>query len=548
MRGMMQDRPLLISALIEHAAAHHGDTEIVSRLPDRRILRTSYAEVHERSQRLANALRRLGTGMGDRIATLAWNTHRHLEIYFGVSGLGAVCHTVNPRLFFEQILFICNHAEDQVICFDPGFTELAERLAPHLPSVRHWIALCGRDELPQGTSLRNLLCYEDLLAAEAASFAWPRFDENAASSLCYTSGTTGDPKGVLYSHRSTVLHAYASAMPDSFCLSARDVVMPASSMYHANAWGVPYGTVLVGAKLVLPGAHLDGASLYELTEAEGVTVSCGVPTIWLGMAQHLDRIGGSPRSLRRLIIGGASCPLSLMQAYRQKHGIEVVHLWGMTETSPLGTVNHFKGKHERLLEPQKDELRAKQGRAVFGVEMEIVGDDGHALPHDGQAFGDLLVRGWWIAGGYFKHDKPVLREGGWFPTGDVATLDADGYMRITDRSKDVIKSGGEWISSIDLENAAVGHPAVAEAAVIGLPHPKWDERPLLIICLKDGATAGKGEILDFLRDKVAKWWLPDDIVFVGEIPHTATGKILKTELRRRYAEYFEPPQSQRLQR
>lgn len=538
MLGLMQDRPLLISSLITHAARNHGDTEIVSKLGDGRIIRTDYSEIELRSRKLAQTLKGLGVSPGDRVATLAWNTHRHLELYYGISGLGAICHTINPRLFFEQVVFICNHAEDRVVFFDLSFVELAEKLAPFCPSIKAWVALCDSYELPRGVRLPGLQSYEDLIAAQDGAYEWPLFDENTASSLCYTSGTTGDPKGVLYSHRSTILHSYAAAMPDSFNLSARDVIIPASSMYHANAWGVPYAATLVGAKLVLPGSQLDGASIVDLIGAEQATVSFGVPTIWSSVSQYLEKTSARIPSLKRLVIGGAACPLALMDTFRELYGVEVSHLWGMTETSPLGTVNVLKSKHDDLPLAERAKLRSKQGRVVYGVELEIVNDAGEPLPHDGKAFGDLLVRGWWISSGYYKLDKAVLRDGGWFHTGDVATIDADGYVGITDRSKDVIKSGGEWISSIDLENAAVGHPSVAEAAVIGVHHPKWDERPLLIIVPKNAGELSKGDILEFLRGKVAKWWLPDDVLFVDEIPHTATGKIQKMQLRAKFADHL----------
>ena len=540
MHGLMQDRPLLISTLIEHAASQHGDTPIVSRLSDGSVFRYDYASAARRSRQLANALARLGMAAGDRIATLAWNTHRHFEIYYAVSGSGAVCHTVNPRLFFEQISYICQHAEDSVLFFDVGFVDIVNRLAPLVPSIRHWVALCDQAAIPDTLTVPNVLSYEALIASESEHFSWPQFDERTASSLCYTSGTTGDPKGVLYSHRSTVLHAYAAAMPDHFNLSARDVVLPGSSMYHANAWGLPYAITAVGCKLVLPGSQLDGKSLQQLIQAEGVTLSCGVPTIWLGLSQHLQKTGEKLPTLQRLIIGGAACPLALMTTLREELGVQTVHLWGMTETSPLGTVNTFKPKHDGLSDAARDALRAKQGRTVYGCELRIVDGQGRALPHDGVAFGDLLIRGWWVASGYFKLDKPVLDADGWFATGDVATIDPDGYMRITDRSKDVIKSGGEWISSIDLENAAVGHPGVAEAAVIGVPHPKWDERPLLLLVPRDPARPpSKAEVLAFLAERVARFWLPDDVLVVAEIPHTATGKILKTALRERYARHLQ---------
>jgi 3-(methylthio)propionyl---CoA ligase len=538
MLGLTQNRPLLISTLIAHAGKNHADTPIVSKLPDGRIVMTDYRQVEARSKCVAKALRRMGIRMGDRIGTLAWNTHRHMELYYGVSGIGAICHTINPRLFFDQILFICRHAEDRVLFFDLTFLEIVEKLALLCPSVETWVALSDRTELPAETKVRGLISYEELIAAEASDLDWPSFDESVASSLCYTSGTTGNPKGVLYSHRSQVLHSYAAVMPDCFNLSARDVVLPASSMYHANAWGVVYAATLVGAKLVLPGSKLDGESLVALIEKEKVTVSFGVPTIWLAVVQHLEASKEKIGSLRRLVIGGAACPLSLISTFGDRHNVDINQIWGMTETSPLGVVNTFKAKHEALGTVERSNILGKQGRIVYGVELEIVDGDGRPLPHDGEAFGDLLIRGWWVASGYFGQDRSALNEDGWFSTGDVANLDGDGYMRITDRSKDVIKSGGEWISSIDLENAAIGHPDVKEAAVVGLPHPKWDERPLLIIVPKGVAEPSRQSINEFLQDKVAKWWLPDDIVFVNEIPHTATGKIQKTTLRELYRDHF----------
>ena len=538
MLGQMQNRPLLISTLIEHAGRNHADTPIVSKLPDGRTLTTNYREAEARAKRVAKALLAIGVRLGDRVGTLAWNTHRHLELYYGISGIGAICHTINPRLFLEQIIFICRHAEDRAVFFDLAFLDIVESLVVACPLVKTWVALCDDAELPVDRKIPGLISYEWLIAGETSEFEWPSFDENTASSLCYTSGTTGNPKGVLYSHRSQVLHTYAAANPDCFNLSARDVVMPASSMYHANAWGVVYAATMVGAKLVLPGARLDGESLVGLIEKENVSVSFGVPTIWLAVAQHLEAAGKSVGSLKRLVVGGAACPLSLMTAYREKFDVEVNQLWGMTETSPLGVVNTFKARHAELDEAGKDELRCKQGRVVYGVQLQIVDDEGRPLPHDGKAFGDLLVRGWWIASGYFRHDSAALNAEGWFATGDVATLDEDGYMRITDRSKDVIKSGGEWISSIDLENAAVGHPEIKEAAVVGVRHPKWDERPLLIVVPRDQPPPSKQSINDFLKSRVAKWWLPDDIIFVDEIPHTATGKIQKTMLRERYRDHF----------
>jgi fatty-acyl-CoA synthase len=538
MLGLMQSRPLLISTLIEYAGKNHPDTPVISKLPDGRIVATDYRQTEARCKRLANALLKMGVRKGDRIATLAWNTHRHLELYYGVSGIGAICHTINPRLFIDQIIYICRHAEDTTMFFDLTFLDIVQKLVVECPSIKTWVALCDQNELPADARVPGLISYEQFIGNETADLVWPSFDENTASSLCYTSGTTGNPKGVLYSHRSQVLHSYAAAAPDCFNLSARDVILPGSSMYHANAWGVIYAATLVGAKLVLPGSRLDGESLTNLIEAERVSWSSGVPTIWSAVALYLESSKRKIDSLQRLIIGGAACPLSLCKVFGEKFGVEVRQIWGMTETSPLGVVNTFKSKHDALGENERDDVLSKQGRIVYGVQLEIVDADSRPLPHDGKAFGDVLVKGWWIASGYFGDNSLSLNAEGWFATGDVATLDEDGYMRITDRSKDVIKSGGEWISSIDIENAAVGHPDVTEAAVVGVPHPKWDERPLLIVVQKADSQLSKQSVREFLQDKVAKWWLPDDVIFVDEIPHTSTGKILKTTLRERYQDHF----------
>jgi 3-(methylthio)propionyl---CoA ligase len=529
MHGLMMNMPLNISALIQHADRCHGDTEIVSRTVEGGIHRYTYADAHRRSRQLANALLALGVKTTDRIGTLAWNGYRHLEIYFGSSGIGAVCHTVNPRLFPEQIAYIVNHAEDAFLFFDLTFLPLVEKLAPHCKGVRGWVAMTDRAHMP--ASSLDLLCYEDLVNAHSDDFEWPVLDENLASSLCYTSGTTGNPKGVLYSHRSTILHAYAACLPDALNLSARDVVLPVVPMFHVNAWGLPYSAPLVGAKLVFPGAQLDGASLVELFETEKVTCSAGVPTIWLGLLQHVKAKGIGFGTLKRTVIGGSACPPAMIRTFEDDYGVQVLHAWGMTELSPLGTVNTFKSRHLEWSEADRQALQNKQGRAIFGVDMKIVDDEGRELPRDGKAFGDLLVRGPWITREYFRGEGGDPLVDGWFPTGDVATLDQDGFMQITDRSKDVIKSGGEWISSIDLENAAMAHPAVAEAAVIGVAHPKWDERPLLLVRLKEGATSTRDDMLKFFDGRVAKWWIPDDVVFVDALPHTATGKLLKTKLR-----------------
>ncbi|HYX03560.1 MAG TPA: 3-(methylthio)propionyl-CoA ligase [Reyranella sp.] len=541
MFGLMQDRPLLIQQLIEHAALNHGDTEIVSRRIEGDIHRYTYRDARRRAKQVAEALLQLGITPGDRIGTLAWNGYRHFELYYGISGMGGVCHTINPRLFAEQIVYIVNHAEDRLLFVDLNLLPAVEKLLPQFTTVRHVVAMTDRAHLPKDCTIPNLLVYEELIDGKPGAYEWPEFDERTASSLCYTSGTTGNPKGVLYSHRSTVLHAYGSALPDTLGLSARSVVLPVVPMFHVNAWGLPYSAPLAGAKLVFPGVALDGASLYELFEKEGVIFTAGVPTVWLALLQHMQANKLKLSTLKYAVIGGSAAPPAMIETFDREFGVEVLHAWGMTEMSPLGSVNHPKAKHARLTSEERLAVRLKQGRPPFGVEMKIVDDSDQELPRDGKAFGDLLVRGPWITTGYFKGEGgEVLRDGGWFPTGDVATLDPDGYMQITDRSKDVIKSGGEWISSIDLENAAMAHPGVAEAAVIGVHHPKWDERPLLIVQRKPDATVDKQELIEFLSGKVAKWWLPDDVQFVEAIPHTATGKILKTRLREDFKGYTLP--------
>ena len=541
MLGLMQDRPLLISQLIEHAAQNHGDTEIVSRTVEGPIHRYTYRDARLRSKKVAEALLGLGIKMGDRIGTLAWNGYRHFELYYGISGMGAVCHTINPRLFPEQIVYIVNHAEDQLLFVDLNLLPAVEKLLPQLKTVRHVVAMTDRAHLPKDCKIPNLLVYEELIQDKPGTYEWPEFDERTASSLCYTSGTTGNPKGVLYHHRSTLLHAYGSALPDTLGIGARAVVLPVVPMFHVNAWGLPYSGALAGAKLVFPGVALDGASLYELFEKERVTFTAGVPTVWLALLQHMQANKLKLSTLKYAVIGGSAAPPAMIEAFDTEFGVEVLHAWGMSEMSPLGTVNHPKEKHHTFSPKDLLAVRLKQGRPPFGVEMKIVDDSGKELPRDGKAFGDLLVRGPWITSGYFKGEGgQVLDKDGWFATGDVATIDPDGYMQITDRSKDVIKSGGEWISSIDLENAAMAHPAVAEAAVIGVAHPKWDERPLLIVHRKPDASIDKKELIEFLGSKVAKWWLPDDVQFVEAIPHTATGKILKTKLRETFKDYKLP--------
>jgi fatty-acyl-CoA synthase len=544
MQGLMMDVPLLISSLIKHADRYHGDTEIVSRLVEGGIHRYTYRDVNRRARQLARALTELGVKMGDRVGTVAWNGYRHLEAFYGISGMGAVMHTINPRLFPEQIAYIANHAEDSYVLFDLTFVPLIEKLAPACKSVRGWVLMTDKAHMPQ-TGIPNLLCYEDLVGAQTGDYEWPEFDERTASSLCYTSGTTGNPKGVLYSHRSTVLHAYAAALPDALDVSARDVMLPVVPMFHANAWALPYSCALVGAKMVLPGAQLDGKSLFELFESERVTVSAGVPTVWLALLQHMTQNKLKFSTMNRTVIGGSACPPAMIKSFQDEYGVQVLHAWGMTEMSPIGTVSTLKSKHLPLPKEQRYALQNKQGRTVYGVDMKIVDDAGKELPWDGKAFGNLLVRGPWICKGYFKDEggNPLrLDENGkpWFPTGDVATVDTDGYMQITDRAKDVIKSGGEWISSIDLENAAVAHPAVAEAAVIGVVHPKWDERPLLIVVKKKDAQVTREDLIRFFEGRVAKWWIPDDVVFVDQLPHTATGKLLKTKLRDEFKGYKLP--------
>ena len=547
MHGLMMDAPLLVSDLIVFADRHHGDTEIVSRTVEGpgkggagAVHRYTYRDAHLRARKLAQALRRLGTKQGDRVGTLAWNGYRHYELYFGISGIGAVINTVNPRLFAEQIAYICNHAENTALFFDLTFVALVEKLAPQLRTVKHFVLMSDRAHMPEKTSIPNLLCYEELLADENGATQWPQLDERAACGLCYTSGTTGNPKGVLYGNRSTILHAYAGAMPDVLNLSARDAILPVVPMFHANAWSLPYGCTMVGAKMVFPGQHLDGKSLYELMEAERVTMSAGVPTVWLMLLAHLKAGKLKFSTLKRTVIGGSACPPAMIRTFEEEYGVEVLHAWGMTEMSPLGTVCTLKAKHAGAGREAQLAVKNKQGRAIFGVDMRIVGEDGQELPWDGKAFGNLLVKGPWITSSYMKGEGGDPLKDGWFPTGDVATMDADGYMQITDRSKDVIKSGGEWISSIDLENIAVAHPAIAEAAVIGIAHPKWDERPIVVAVKKPGQDVSREELLKYFEGKIAKWWMPDDVVFVDELPHTATGKLSKLTLRQKFTTYKLP--------
>lgn len=542
MFGLMQDRPLLISSLIDHAAAFHPNGEIVSRTVEGPIHRTTYGAVQRRSKQVANALKSLGVEHADRVGTLAWNTYRHFELYYGVSGSGAVLHTVNPRLFPEQILYIINHAEDKVLFFDITFADLVQKLAPQLPNVQAFVAMTDREHMPD-IDVPNLLCYEELVSGQSEDYEWPQFDERTASSLCYTSGTTGNPKGVLYSHRSTILHTLMEASPDTFGVSSAECLMLVVPMFHANAWGMPYGAAMSGAKLVLPGARMDGEALYELMRDEHVTFSQAVPTVWLMLFQYIDanKLNTRELALRSVGVGGAAAPRSMIERFELDMGVCFIQGWGMTETSPIGAIGRLLPKHADLSKEQQITQKLKQGRGVWGVDLKIVDDEGKPLPHDGKAFGHLHVRGPWIASGYYKSEGgDVLDAEGYLPTGDVATIDQDGYLQLVDRAKDVIKSGGEWISSIELENAALSHPAVAEAAIIGVSHPKWQERPLLLVVKRPGKDATRDEMLAFLADKVAKWWLPDDVVFVQELPHTATGKLLKTKLRDDYRNYQLP--------
>jgi fatty-acyl-CoA synthase len=538
MNGSMMQQPLLISSLLRHAERHHGEQEVVSRRVEGDIHRYTYRDLGARARRMANALAAHGVGLGDRVATLGWNGYRHMELYYAVSGSGAVLHTLNPRLHPDQVVWIADHAEDQVMFFDLTFLPLIEAIAGRVKTIKAFVAMTDRSHMPGNSAVPNLLCYEDLIDAHEPEFEWPTFDENTASSLCYTSGTTGNPKGALYSHRSTVLHTYAIALPDSLNCSARDTILPVVPMFHVNAWGLPYAACMVGAKLVFPGPFLDGKNLHELFESEGVTVSAGVPTVWQGLLAHVEANHLKFSTMRRTVIGGSACPPAMMRAFQERYDVNVLHAWGMTEMSPLGTACTLKPKHLTLPAEERLAIQAKQGRAVFGVDMMIVDDEGQALPHDGQAAGELLVRGPWIISRYFKGeggDPLVHHEGvGWFPTGDVATIDADGFMQITDRSKDVIKSGGEWIGSIDLENIAMAHPAVAMAACIAAPHPKWDERPLLVVVKKPGAHVSRDELIAFYEGKIAKWWTPDDVVFIDAIPLGATGKMQKNKLREQF--------------
>jgi fatty-acyl-CoA synthase len=541
MQGLMMETPLLISSLIEHAGQFHADTEIVTRTVEGPIHRYDYGQAHSRSRKLAKALAALGVGAGERIATVAWNTHRHLEIYYAVSGMGAVCHTINPRLFPPQIVYIINHAEDSYVFVDLTFVPLLEAVADKLESLKGIVVMTDEANMPE-TKLAGMICYESLIAEQDDDYAWPSFDESTASSLCYTSGTTGNAKGVLYSHRSTVLHSFAACLPDGMYLSARETLLPIVPMFHVNAWGLPYSAAMAGCKLVMPGAGMDGASLHEMIETEQVNMSAGVPTIWFGLLAYLRETGKRIDSVERIICGGSAVPRAMAEEFEDIYGTTVTHGWGMTEMSPLGSTSAPKhGMHDQSRDDRLARV-AKQGRPIYGVQWEIRDDDGNVLPQDGEAFGELWVRGPWIARDYYKSEDAgeSFDADGWFATGDVCTIDPDGYMQITDRSKDVIKSGGEWISSIDLENIAVGHPAVHEAAAIGVRHSRWDERPLLLVVTNEGAEVTRDEMIGFYDGKIAKWWTPDDVVFVDELPHTATGKLLKTQLREEFRDHKLP--------
>jgi len=541
MQGLMQHHPLTISSVIEFAATYHGDTEVVSRRVEGDIHRSNYATINRRAKQIANALDAMAIARSARVATLAWNGYRHFELYYGVSGSGRVLHTLNPRLHPEQLAWIVNHAEDEVFCFDMTFLPLVKAVAAKLPTVKHFIALCDADKLPADSGIAGLQSYETWIGSHSDRYTWPVLDENLASSLCYTSGTTGNPKGVLYSHRSTMLHAMAGAATDVIGICSRDTVLPVVPMFHVNAWGLPYLMPMVGAKVVFPGGALDGKSIYELFEGEQVTFSAGVPTVWQMLLGHMEANNLTLSSMKRTVIGGSACPPAMLDAFRDKYGVVVNHAWGMTEMSPIGTYGTLKGKHIEADWPTQRSILLKQGRAVFGVDMKIVDPNGAELARDGKASGDLLVRGSWIVQEYFKGEGGnILDRDGYFATGDVATIDPDGFMQITDRSKDVIKSGGEWISSIDVENIAMAHPAVLMAACIGIRHPKWDERPILVVVKKPNADVTAQEIIQFYDGKIAKWQVPDDVQFVDAIPLGATGKMMKARLREMFKDYSLP--------
>ena len=540
MRGLMQEWPLLVHTFIDHANIHHGEREIVTRRVEGDIHRTNYSEIYSRAKRFSKALQKLGVMKGDIIGTLAWNTYRHLESWYGITGIGAIYHTLNPRLFTEQLEYIINHAENQYIISDTTFVKLLEGIEKNIPNVKGFIFLTDKENMPD-TKLKNSLSFEDLIDAEDEDFDWVRVDENDACGLCYTSGTTGNPKGVLYSHRSNVLHTLAANSADAMGISSTDSVLPVVPMFHANAWGISFSAPMVGCKVVMPGMNMDGESIYQLLTDEKVTFTAAVPTVWLMLLQYLEANDLKLPYLNRVAIGGSAVPKMMLEKFEKDYEVSVMHAWGMTEMSPLGTIGAFKSGMEDLSFEEQINIKLKQGRATYMVEMKITNDEGNELPWNGKDFGHLLVRGPFIASKYIKGEGgQILDNQGFFDTGDVATIDELGFMQITDRSKDVIKSGGEWISSIELENAAVGHEEISEAAVIGIAHPKWDERPLLICVPVEGKTPSKEDVLEYLKEKVAKWWMPDDVVFVEEIPHTATGKIQKLTLREQFSDYSLP--------
>jgi fatty-acyl-CoA synthase len=538
MLGLMQDWPLLCHRIIEHAAAIHGNQVVVTRSVEGPIVRTTYKQIHERALKVSQALDRAGIKLGDRIATIAWNTARHLECWYGIMGIGAICHTVNPRLFPEQIAWIVNHAQDRIVITDITFVPVLEQIAAKMPSVERYVILTDKAHMPE-TKLKNAIPYEEWIGQGDGDFVWKTFDENTAAAMCYTSGTTGDPKGVLYSHRSNVIHSLMANSKDALGTSASDTMLPVVPLFHANSWGIAFSAPSMGTKLVMPGPKLDGASVYELLDTEQVTCTAGVPTVWLMLLNYMAQNNLKLPHLKFVVCGGSAMPRSMIKAFVDM-GVEVRHAWGMTEMSPLGTLGALKPPFAKATGEERLDVLQLQGYPPYGVEMKITDDAGKELPWDGQTFGRLKVSGPAVSKAYFRVDSDILDEDGFFDTGDVATIDEHGYMRITDRSKDVIKSGGEWISSIDLENLAVAHPAVAEAAVIGVHHPKWDERPLLIVQLKQGQDATREDILKFMEGKIAKWWMPDDVAFVDGIPHTATGKILKTALRDQFKSYSFP--------
>ena len=535
MLGLMSQKQLLISSLIEHSSQYHGNSEIVERAPNGIVNRITYKNINIRIKKLASWLIKNNIELGDRIGTLAWSNQRHLELYYGISGIGAICHTINPRLFKDQLIYIINDAKDKLIFVDLDLLTILEEIRPKLKSVKKVILMCSSEDMPENSiSNKFFFCYEEIIKSQDPILTWPNFDEKTASSLCYTSGTTGNPKGVLYSHRSTILHTLAAASPDALSISSTDIIMPIAPMFHANAWGIPYLATMVGAKIVLPGKLLDGENVYNLIEQESVSFTAAVPTVWLMLFEFLNKHKKVLNSLKTCVIGGSACPKFMIEEFDKKHKVQVIHAWGMTETSPLGTVNRPLTKHLKLSQQKKYNMAIKQGRPLYGVEIKITDDNGKVLPNDGKVFGNLWIRGPWICSGYLnlKNNKNYDKQSEWFFTGDVATLDEDGYMHITDRAKDVIKSGGEWISSIEIENIVMGHPNVSEAAVIGIKHKKWNERPLLLI-VKVGKLEKK-DVFAFLEDKIVKWWMPDEIVFVDNLPHTATGKIKKVDLKEEY--------------